>query len=229
MFLKYSAALTWTPPSKSSFDSYDETISFKEVVGTGKSQITFDEVPLEKACKYAAEDADITLRLHQVLKPRLINDSMMRFYERFERPLVPILSQMESKGIAVDATVLKSLSQEFAARIDKFESQIYNLASRKFSIGSPKQLGEILFDELGYEGGKRTKSGAYATGADVLDALSAEGHELPRLVLEWRQLSKLKSTYTDALLGHINSQTGRVHTSYSMVGANTGLIIIPRL
>ena len=197
-------------------------IPFKEVAGTGKNQITFDQVPLAKACDYAAEDADITLRLHQVLKPRLVREHMVAFYERLERPLAPVLARMESAGIKVERAELARLSEDFAERIAALETEIHSLAGRPFAIGSPKQLGEILFDEMSLEGGKKGKSRAYATGADVLEGLVAQGHDLPARVLDWRQLSKLKSTYTDALLEHINPETGRVHTSYSMTGASTG-------
>ncbi len=197
-------------------------IPFKEVAGTGKNQITFDQVPLANARDYAAEDADITLRLHQVLKPRLVQEHMVTLYERLERPLAPVLARMEGAGIKVERAALARLSEDFAQRIATLEEEIHRLAGRPFAIGSPKQLGEILFDEMSLEGGKKGKSGAYATGADVLDGLVAQGHDFPARVLDWRQLSKLKSTYTDALLEHINPDTGRVHTSYSMTGASTG-------
>jgi len=197
-------------------------IPFKEVAGTGKNQITFDQVPLAKACNYAAEDADITLRLRQLLKPRLVQKHLVTLYERLERPLVPVLARMESAGIKVERAQLARLSKDFAQRIDALEKEIHGLAGRTFTIGSPKQLGEILFDEMSLEGGKKGKSGAYATGADVLEGLAAQGHNLPARILDWRQLTKLKSTYTDALLEHINPETGRVHTSYSMTGTSTG-------
>ena len=197
-------------------------IPFKEVAGTGKNQITFDQVPLANACDYAAEDADITLRLHQLLKPRLVQEHMVTLYERLERPLAPVLARMEGAGIKVERAALARLSEDFAQRIAALEEEIHRLAGRPFSIGSPKQLGEILFDEMSLGGGKKGKSGAYGTGADVLDGLVAQGHYFPARVLDWRQLSKLKSTYTDALLEHINPDTGRVHTSYSMTGASTG-------
>ncbi len=206
--------------SKLHFDHM--TIPFKEVAGTGKNQITFDQVPLTKACDYAAEDADITLRLYQLLKPRLVQESVVTLYERLERPLVPVLARMESAGIKVERAQLTRLSEDFAQRIDTLEAEIHGLAGRAFTIGSPKQLGEILFDEMNLQGGKKGKSGAYATGADVLEGLAAHGHDLPARVLDWRQLTKLKSTYTDALLEHINPETGRVHTSYSMTGTSTG-------
>lgn len=198
------------------------TITFKDVAGTGKSQVTFDLVPLDRALAYAAEDADMTLRLHRFLKPRLPAERMVTPYETLERPLVPILIDMETRGIHVDRATLEPLSREFAARQRTLEREIYRLAGREFNVGSPKQLGEVLFDEMGLEGGQKGKSGAYATGADVLDALAADGHELPAVVLEWRQLDKLKSTYADALVEQINPRTGRVHTSFAMAAASTG-------
>jgi len=199
-----------------------ETIKFKDVAGSGKAQVTFDQVPLEAALDYAAEDADVTLRLHQVLKPRLAPERLTTVYETLERPLVPVLTEMERTGIKVDRDELRRLSNDFASRIAAFESEIHGLAGRAFNIGSPKQLGEILFDEMGLPGGKRTKSGAYATGADILDGLAAQGHDLPARVLDWRQLAKLKSTYTDALQARIDPVTGRVHTSFSQAVASTG-------
>jgi DNA polymerase-1 len=199
-----------------------KTIPFSEVCGTGKKQITFDQVPLDKAATYAAEDADITLRLHAVLKPRLVYDHLVSIYETLDRKLIPILKDMEAKGILVDAKVLRSLSQDFAARMASLETKIHNLAGEEFNVGSPKQLGEILFERMSLEGGKRTKTGAFGTGSDVLEDLAARGHDLPARVLDWRQLSKLKSTYTDALIGEINPDTGRVHTSYGQTIASTG-------
>ena len=199
-----------------------ETIRFKDVVGTGKSQITFDRVALDKALYYAAEDADITLRLHKAFKPRLAQEHMVTVYETLERPLVPILEAMEREGIKVDAQELKRLSDDFGKRMVDLEEDAHKLAGREFNVGSPKQLGEILFDEMGIEGGKKGKTGAYSTGADVLEGLAAEGHDLPKTILEFRQLSKLKSTYTDALTAAINPQTGRVHTSYSQAATSTG-------
>ena len=199
-----------------------ETIKFKDVVGTGTSQITFDRVALDKALYYAAEDADITLRLHKVFKPRLAQEHMVTVYEALERPLVPILEAMEREGIKVDAQELKRLSDDFGKRMVDLEEDAHKLAGREFNVGSPKQLGEILFDEMGIEGGKKGKTGAYSTGADVLEGLAAEGHDLPKTILEFRQLSKLKSTYTDALTAAINPQTGRVHTSYSQAATSTG-------
>jgi len=199
-----------------------DTIKFKDVAGTGKAQVTFDYVPLDKALDYAAEDADITLRLHGLFKPRLAQEHMVGVYERLERPLISVLGDMEGRGIRVDATELKRLSDDFAKRLGILEGEIHQLAGREFNIASPKQLGEILFDEMGIPGGKKTKTGAYQTGADVLDGLADQGHDLPARVLEWRQLAKLKSTYTDALITEINLDTGRVHTSYNQAGASTG-------
>ena len=197
-------------------------ISFKEVAGSGKARVTFDHVGLEAARDYAAEDADVTLRLYGVLKPRLIAERMVSVYETIERPLIPVLAAMERHGIKVDALELKRLSDDFGARLIDLEGDIHQLAGRPFNVGSPKQLGEILFDEMGLAGGKKGKTGAYATGAEILEGLAAEGHGLAARVLDWRQLAKLKSTYTDALIGQINPATGRVHTSYAMAGASTG-------
>lgn len=197
---------------------------FSDVTGKGKSQITFDKVPLDKATHYAAEDADITLRLYQTLKPRLPLEGLASVYELLERPLVPVIAQMEQHGIKVDRAMLSRLSGEFAQRMGSLEADIEALAGQSFNIGSPKQLGEILFDKLDLEPKpKKTKTGAYSTGADILETLAAEsGHELPKKVLEWRQLAKLKSTYTDALQQQINDETGRVHTSYSLAATSTG-------
>ena len=197
-------------------------IKFKEVVGTGKQQIGFAEVPLGRACDYAAEDADMTLRLHGILKPRLATEHMARVYETIERPLVPVIVAMEQAGIRVDASELKQLSGDFGRRMATFETQAHKLAGEEFNVGSPKQLGEILFDRMSLPGGKKGKAGAYGTGADVLEDLAAQGHDLPRTILEWRQLAKLKSTYTDALIAQINPETGRVHTAYGMAIAQTG-------
>ncbi len=199
-----------------------ETIKFGDVAGSGRNRVTFDRVPLDRALDYAAEDADITLRLHALMKPRLVGEKMTTVYETIERPLVPILAKMERTGIKVDRDTLRRMSNDFAQRIGELEEVIHGLAGRPFTIGSPKQLGEILFDEMSLSGGRKGKSGAYATGADVLEGLAAQGHDLPARVLDWRQLSKLKSTYTDALQTQINPETGRVHTSYSQAVASTG-------
>ncbi len=197
-------------------------IPIKSLLGSGKSAITFDRVPLDEAVKYAAEDADITLRLWQTFKPQLHRKRVTTVYETLERPLVPVLAEMEMHGIMVDRDTLSRMSNAFAQKMAGLEAEIHQLAGRSFNIGSPKQLGEILFDEMSLDGGKKGKTGAYATGADVLEDLAAEGHDLPARVLDWRQLSKLKSTYTDALQEHINPETGRVHTSYLQTGASTG-------
>ena len=197
-------------------------IPYKEVAGTGKSQITFDRVPLDKALDYAAEDADITLRLWRVLKPRLAQEHMAGVYETIERPLVPVISAMEQAGVKVDADILRELSNDFEMRAAEIEREIHEMAGESFNIGSPKQLGEILFDKMSLGGGKKGKTGAYGTGADILEDLAAQGHDLPRRVLDWRQLTKLKSTYTDALQKEIDAKTGRVHTAYHMAGASTG-------
>ncbi|WP_417268861.1 DNA polymerase I [Celeribacter sp.] len=197
-------------------------IPTKELLGTGKSMITFDKVDLDKAVKYAAEDADITLRLWQVFKPKLHTEKVTTVYETLERPLSPVLAQMEMAGIKVDRDVLSRMSNTFAQKMAGLEAEIHELAGTAFNVGSPKQLGEILFDQMGLEGGKKGKTGAYATGADILEDLASEGHDLPARVLDWRQLSKLKSTYTDALQTFIHPDTGRVHTSYVQTGAVTG-------
>jgi DNA polymerase-1 len=199
-----------------------EPIPIKSLLGGGKSAITFDLVPIDEASPYAAEDADITLRLWQQFKPKLHNAKVTTVYETLERPLVPVLARMEMFGIKVDRDTLSRMSNAFAQKMAGLEAEIHELAGQPFNIGSPKQLGEILFDNMALEGGKKGKTGAYATGADVLEDLASEGHVLPARVLDWRQLSKLKSTYTDALQDHINAETGRVHTSYSIAGANTG-------
>ncbi len=201
-------------------------IPIKPLLGTGKSAITFDRVPIDDAVKYAAEDADITLRLWQMFKPLLHTKNVTTVYETLERPLVPVLAQMEMHGVKVDRDALSRMSNSFAQKMAGLEAGIHEIVGRPFNVASPKQLGEILFDEMGLEmpDGKKPstgKTGAYSTGADVLEDL-ATIHDLPRLILDWRQLAKLKSTYTDALQEHINAETGRVHTSYSIAGANTG-------
>lgn len=196
-------------------------LPIKSLIGSGKSQITFDRVPINDAAPYAAEDADITLRFHKLFKPKLHNVGVTKVYEKLERPLVPVLARMERSGIKVDREVLSRMSNAFAQKMAGLEAEIHELAGESFNVGSPAQLGEILFDKMGLQGGKKGKTGKYSTGADILEDLATE-HDLPGRVLDWRQLSKLKSTYTDALQDHINKDTGRVHTSYSIAGANTG-------
>ena len=196
-------------------------IPIKPLLGSGKSAKTFDRVPLADATAYAAEDADITLRLWQVLKPELHREKVTTVYETLERPLVPVLAKMEMDGIKVDRQTLSRMSSAFAQKMAGLEAEIHELAGEKFNVGSPSQVGEILFDKLSMEGGKRGKNGKYSTPADVLEDL-ATTHDLPGRILDWRQLSKLKSTYTDALQEHINPDTGRVHTSYAIAGASTG-------
>ncbi|MEO9773659.1 DNA polymerase I [Roseibium sp.] len=197
-------------------------IPFKEICGSGKSMVTFDKVPVDKATAYAAEDADVTLRLWLILKPRLASDHMATVYETLERPMPPVLARMERRGISVDRQMLSRLSGDFAQGMAAREAEIYDLAEQSFNIGSPKQLGDILFGKMGLPGGKKTKTGAWSTSAQVLEDLAAEGHELPSKIVSWRQLSKLKSTYSDALPGRINPETGRVHTSYALAATTTG-------
>ncbi|HEV2162603.1 MAG TPA: DNA polymerase I [Stellaceae bacterium] len=199
-----------------------DMIKYKDVAGSGKNHIGFAAVPLDRACDYSAEDADYTLRLHRLLKPRLIAEHRIAFYETVERPLPAVVGAMERAGISVDRAELKRLSDDFARRIAEAETEIHKLAGHPFNVGSPQQLGKVLFDELHLERfGRKTKSGANSTDAAVLEEL-AEAHPLPAKVLEWRELAKLKSTYADALVDEINPATGRVHTSYSLTGAATG-------
>ncbi|MBO6482860.1 MAG: DNA polymerase I [Pelagibacteraceae bacterium] len=199
-----------------------KTISFKDLVGTGKNKITFPDVDLKKATEYAAEDADVTFRLYELLKQRLDQEKLNRVYEVFEKPLVKILSQIEMNGIKVDNAYLKKLSKKFGDKIKKIEKEIYSIANKEFNIGSPKQLGEIIYNELKIAKLKKTRKGSLATSASVLEDLSFKGHKFPRLVLDWRQLSKLKNTYSDALQEHINPNTNRVHTSFLLAATNTG-------
>ena len=199
-----------------------EPIPIKSLLGSGKAQVTFDRVPIDQAVKYAAEDADVTLRLWELFKPQLHRARVTTVYETMERPLVPVLAEMEMTGIKVDRDTLSRMSNAFSQKMAGLEAEIHELAGEVFNVGSPKQLGEILFDKMSLKGGEKGKTGAYATGADILEDLASEGHDLPARVLDWRQLSKLKSTYTDALQDHINPETGRVHTSYSIAGAITG-------
>ena len=199
-------------------------LAFKDVCGTGKKAIPFGEVPLDRATEYAAEDADVTLRLYRMLKPRLSEEGGTEVYERVDRPLIPVVAAMEREGIKVDRARLAKLSEEFATTTAELEKEIHAIAGQEFAVGSPKQLGDILFDKMGFKGGKKGKSGQYSTDQSVLENLAKDEAAKPIAdkVLEWRHLSKLKSTYTDALQAQINPNTGRVHTSYSLVGAQTG-------
>ncbi|TPE52194.1 DNA polymerase I [Amaricoccus solimangrovi] len=193
----------------------------KSLMG-GRGPKTFGEVVIEAAAPFAAEEAEVAWRLRATLRPRLPFAKVTRVYETLERPLVPVLAEMEAHGIRVDRGQLSRLSGDFAQRMAGLEDEIHRLAGGRFNIGSPKQLGEVLFDQMSLPGGKRGKTGAYGTGADILEELAAQGHDLPARVLDWRQISKLKSTYTDSLQAAINPRTGRVHTSYLIAGANTG-------
>ncbi len=197
-------------------------MSIKELLGTGKTARTFAQVPIEEAAKYAAEDADLTYRLWKVLKPRLVAENMTALYETIERPLAPVLARMEGRGITVDRQILSQLSGNFRQRAAALEAEAYELAGSTFNLGSPKQLGEILFDRMGLPGGTKTKTGAWSTGADVLEALAEQGIPLARTIVDWRQLTKLIGTYTDALPTYINPRTGRVHTTYSQHSVLTG-------
>ena len=199
-----------------------QPIPYKDVAGSGKSALGFDYVDIDKATAYAAEDADVTLRLWQVLKPRLAAKNLNTVYERLERPLVPVLAQMEERGITIDRQILSRLSGELAQGAAGLEHEIYAIVGESFNIGSPKQLGDILFGRLGLPGGAKTKTGQWSTSASVLEDLAAEGHELPRKIVDWRQLTKLKSTYTDALPGFVHPETKRVHTSYALAATTTG-------
>jgi DNA polymerase-1 len=199
-----------------------ECLPFKQLCGTGSKQITFDKVPLGPATEYAAEDADVTLRLWLRLKPRIAAEAASRVYERVDRPLVPVIGRMERRGVKVDREYLAKLSGEFAHEIAALEERIYEAACGPFTIGSPQQLGAVLYERLGLKGGRKGKSGAYSTDVTELERLAAEGVECARLVLDWRQLTKLKTTYTDALQAQINPETGRVHTSFSLAVAQTG-------
>ena len=199
-----------------------KTISFKDLVGSGKKQISFSEVDLKKATEYAGEDADVTFRLYQILKKRLDQEKLTKIYEIFEKPMVELLANIEINGIKVDKGYLQKLSKKFAEKISKIEKDIFLLAKREFNIGSPKQLGEIIYNDLKIANLKKTKKGSLATSAKILEDLASKGHKFPSLVLDWRQLSKLKNTYTDALQEHINPKTSRVHTSFLLAATNTG-------
>lgn len=194
----------------------------KELIGTGKSQITFDRVPIDKATRYAAEDAEVTWRLWQHFKPQLPAAQVTTVYETLERPMIEVLAGMEMAGVAIDSDHLNRMSGAFAQKMAQLEDEAHTLAGTKFNLGSTKQLGDILFNQMGLAGTKAGKSGALSTSADVLEDFAAEGYELPARILDWRGISKLKSTYTDALPTFVNPETGRVHTSYSIAGASTG-------
>ncbi|WP_414900744.1 DNA polymerase I [Sphingomonas flavalba] len=197
-------------------------IAYKDVVGSGRNQLGFHQVDLKRATHYAAEDADVTWRFHRRFRPRLSAEQVTRIYERVDRPLVPVLARMERRGIKVDRAQLARLSADFAQQIAGLEAEIHALAGTPFTIGSPKQLGDILFEQMGLKGGRKGKSGVYSTDVNELERLAADGVDVARKVLDWRQLAKLKSTYTDALQQQINPETGRVHTSYGLTGAQTG-------
>ena len=197
-------------------------LSFKDVTGTGKNQISFDKVPIKLATKYAAEDADVTFRLYSLFKDRLDQEKLIKIYELFEKPMVNLLAQMEIAGVKINPNFLNKLSKKFDNKIKKLEKEIFGLANREFNIGSPKQLGEVLYNELKIAALKKTKKGGFATSAAVLEDLAFKGHQLPGLVLDWRQLTKLKNTYTDTLPKHLNVTTNRVHTSFLLAATTTG-------
>jgi len=199
-----------------------KTISFKEMVGTGKKEINFSEVELDKAKDYAAEDADITLRLYKKFLKNLKLEKMVNIYEIFEKPLIKILAFMEIEGVEIDKMFLKSLSSKFEKKIKKLEKEVFKISKKEFNIASPKQLGEIIYNDLKIAGLKKTKKGSFATSASVLEDLAFKGHEFPKLILDWRQVSKLKNTYSDALPEHINPNTKRVHTSFLLAATTTG-------
>jgi DNA polymerase-1 len=197
-------------------------LGYGEITGSGKNKLTFDQVAIPRAAEYAAEDADVTLRLWNVLKPRLVAERMTAVYETLERPLIAVLARMERRGISIDRSVLSKLSSDFAQSAARIESDIREIAGEDLNIGSPKQLGDVLFGKMGLPGGSKTKTGAWSTSAQVLDELAEQGHELPRKILEWRQVTKLRSTYTDALPTYVHPQTHRVHTTYALAATTTG-------
>ena len=199
-----------------------EPIKFKQVAGIGKAEISFKHVPLDKATCYAAEDADVTLRLYNRLRPRLAPEGLLTVYETLERPMPAVLADMECAGIHIDPDHLRRLSGEFGFKMEELEKKAHQLAGRPFNLGSPKQIGEVLYAEMGLAGGKKTATGAASTDVKVLEDLAAQGHELPRVILDWRQFSKLKGTYTDNLVAAVSERTGRVHTSFQLAAATTG-------
>jgi DNA polymerase-1 len=198
------------------------TISHGELIGSGKGKLTFDQVAIDKATAYSAEDADVILRLWRVLKPRLVAERMTAVYETLERPLISVLARMERRGISIDRQVLSRLSGEFAQTAARVEAEIQEIAGEPINVGSPKQLGDIIFGKMGLPGGSKTKTGAWSTSAQILDELAEQGHDFPKKILEWRQVSKLKSTYTDALPTYVHPQTHRVHTTYALAATTTG-------
>jgi DNA polymerase-1 len=199
-----------------------QPIAFKQVAGAGKAQKSFKHVGLNDATTYAAEDADVTLRLYNVLRPRLAREHLLTVYETLERPLPPVLAQMENAGIRIDPDQLRHLSNDFSMRMAELEAEATRLVGRPFNLGSPKQLGDVLFGDMGLPGGKKTATGVWSTDASVLETLKVQGHDLPRVILDWRQLSKLKGTYTDALALAVAPRTGRVHTSFALASTITG-------
>ena len=199
-----------------------KTITFKDLVGTGKKEISFGEVDIEKAKNYAAEDADITFRLYKKFRKSLKDEKLINIYEIFEKPMIKILALMEIEGIKIDNKFLKILSTKFEKKIEKIQKEVFKISKKEFNIASPKQLGEILYNDLKIADLKKTKKGSFATSASVLEDLAFKGHKFPQLVLDWRQVSKLKNTYSDALPEHINSQTKRVHTSFLLAATTTG-------
>ncbi|MEH2551700.1 DNA polymerase-1 [Bradyrhizobium sp. AZCC 2262] len=197
-------------------------VNYGELIGSGKNKLTFDQVPIDKATAYSAESADVILRLHRVLKPRLASEHMTTVYETLERPLVSVLARMERRGISIDRQVLSRLSGDFAQTAARVEAELQEIAGEPINVGSPKQIGDIIFGKMGISGGTKTKTGAWSTSAQILDELAEQGHEFPKKILEWRQVSKLKSTYTDALPNYVHPQTHRVHTTYALAATTTG-------
>ena len=199
-----------------------KTIKYEDLCGKGKNKISFNQLSPSEALNYASEDADVTLAIYKKILPRLINDKKYTVYKRLENPLIQVLMKMEDEGIIVNPVKLKEISKNLSVEINKLEDKIYMMTNKKFNIGSPKQLGEILFDEMKIDGGKRSKNGSWQTSVEILENMSISGHEIADFILDWRHFSKLKSTYSDALINQINLESKRVHTSYSMVGASTG-------
>ena len=199
-----------------------KTISFKEIVGTGKNEINFKEVDIKKAKDYAAEDADITLRLYKKFLKSLKSEKLISIYDSFEKPLIKILAYMEIEGIKIDSNFLKKLSSKFEKKINEIQKDIFKISKKEFNIGSPKQLGEIIYNDLKIAGLKKTKKGSFATSASILEDLAFKGHKFPKLILDWRQLSKLKNTYSDSLPEHLNPESNRVHTSFLLAATTTG-------